>query len=99
MRAVEGIANPAVGLLNIGAEATKGSQLTIAAHEALSDSSLGFIGNVEGSDLFLGDADVVVTDGFTGNVALKLAEGWRRQCSASCETLLGAHCHRGWAAS
>ena len=75
MRAVEGIANPAVGLLNIGAEATKGSQLTIAAHEALSDSSLGFIGNVEGSDLFLGDADVVVTDGFTGNVALKLAEG------------------------
>ena len=75
MRTVEGIADPAVGLLNIGAEATKGSQLTIAAHEALSDSSLRFSGNVEGSDLFLGDADVVVTDGFTGNVALKLAEG------------------------
>ena len=75
MRAVVGIADPAVGLLNIGEESTKGSALTIEAHQALSASSLRFLGNVEGRDLVSGDADVIVTDGFTGNVVLKLTEG------------------------
>ena len=74
-RAVVGVAEPSVGLLNIGEEATKGSPLTIEAHAALSASSLRFAGNVEGRDLMVGDLDVVVTDGFTGNVALKVIEG------------------------
>ena len=75
MRIVFGIEEPAVGLLNIGEEATKGSPETIEVHRQLAQSQLRFIGNVEGGDLVLGDADVVVTDGFTGNVSLKLAEG------------------------
>ena len=75
MRAVVGVAEPSVGLLNIGEEATKGSPLTIEVHAALSASSLRFAGNVEGGDLMVGDLHVVVTDGFTGNVALKVMEG------------------------
>jgi len=75
MQAVEGVAQPRVGLLNIGEEEAKGSPLTIATYELLRGSSLHFIGNVEGRDISLGNADVVVTDGFTGNVALKLMEG------------------------
>jgi glycerol-3-phosphate acyltransferase PlsX len=70
---------PRVGLLNIGEEREKGSELARAAHELLRTSSLEFVGNVEGRDLLTGMADVVVTDGFTGNVALKLLEG----CSSS----------------
>ena len=69
------IDNPRVGLLSVGEERSKGSELTKAAHEALDDSSLNFIGNVEGRDLFSGVADVIVSDGFAGNVALKSAEG------------------------
>jgi glycerol-3-phosphate acyltransferase PlsX len=75
LRATRGLAEPRVGLLNIGAEETKGSQLTVEAHAALAASGLRFVGNVEGRDLTNCHADVVVTDGFTGNVALKLAEG------------------------
>ena len=75
MQAVEGIGRPRVGLLNIGEEAAKGSPLTIATHDLLQASSLHFAGNIEGRDLALGSVDVVVTDGFTGNVALKLLEG------------------------
>jgi glycerol-3-phosphate acyltransferase PlsX len=64
-----------VGLLNIGEESEKGSELARAAHALLRTSGLDFVGNVEGRDLLRGIADVVVTDGFTGNVALKLLEG------------------------
>lgn len=78
-RAALGMAKPRVGLLNIGEERGKGSELARAAHELLWDSGLDFVGNVEGRDLLTGVADVVITDGFTGNVALKLLEG----CSAS----------------
>jgi phosphate acyltransferase len=74
-RAVTGIVEPRVGLLNIGEEKTKGSELARAAHEMLSGSKLNFVGNVEGRDLLRGTADVVVTDGFTGNVTLKTLEG------------------------
>jgi phosphate acyltransferase len=70
-----GIANPEVRLLSIGEEPEKGNQLTIEAHELLAASDLNFGGNIEGRDLLAGTADVVVTDGFTGNVALKLLEG------------------------
>jgi len=66
---------PRVGLLSIGEEPTKGNELTKAAHLALQSTDLNFIGNVEGRDLFSGAADVVVADGFVGNVALKASEG------------------------
>jgi len=66
---------PRVGLLNIGSEDIKGSELVKAAHQRLLASTLGYIGYVEGNDIFSGDVDVVVTDGFTGNVALKTMEG------------------------
>lgn len=68
--------SPRVGLLNIGEEASKGTDLLRDAHGLLSESDLDFVGNVEGGDLFRGACDVVVTDGFTGNVVLKLMEGF-----------------------
>lgn len=72
---VLGIDNPAVGLLNIGEEETKGNDLTLAAYQLLKDSGINFIGNVEGKDVFSGVADVIVCDGFVGNVVLKTGEG------------------------
>ena len=70
-----GVANPVVRLLSIGEEPQKGNQLTLEAHELLAASDLNFAGNTEGRDILAGAADVVVTDGFTGNVTLKLLEG------------------------
>jgi len=70
--------SPTVALLNIGEEPTKGSQLAQDAHALMSDGVEGFIGNIEGRDVIAGAADVIVTDGFTGNVALKLLEGTSR---------------------
>ena len=69
------IARPEVRLLSIGEEAEKGNQLTLDAHALLAASELEFAGNAESRDLLAGAADVVVSDGFTGNVALKLLEG------------------------
>lgn len=69
------IRNPEVRLLSIGEEREKGNQLTLEAHELLSASDLNFGGNCEGRDVLSGAADVVVADGFTGNVALKVLEG------------------------
>ena len=66
--------NPRVGLMSMGEEETKGNELTREVHEVLKDSTLNFIGNVEGHDLFTGKVDVIVMDGFTGNVALKASE-------------------------
>lgn len=71
---VLGVSNPRVGLLNIGEEPSKGDELSIETHKLLSDSPLNFIGNVEGGGIFEGLADVVVCDGFVGNVVLKLSE-------------------------
>lgn len=72
---VYGVENPKIGLLNIGEEEEKGNMLSIATHRLLKESQeINFIGNVEGRDLFSGKADVVVCDGFTGNVVLKEAE-------------------------
>jgi glycerol-3-phosphate acyltransferase PlsX len=72
---VLGIDNPRVGLLSIGEEDSKGNDLVKRANELLRASSLNFVGNVEGRDIFVGGADVVVCDGFVGNVCLKLSEG------------------------
>ncbi len=74
-RVVLGVEKPRIGLLNIGEEPTKGSQLAQDAHAAIAEQVPGFIGNIEGRDLVTGKVDVIVTDGFTGNVALKLLEG------------------------
>jgi len=70
-----GVQNPEVRLLSIGEEPEKGNQLTLEAHELLAASDLNFKGNTEGRDILTGASDVVVTDGFTGNVTLKLLEG------------------------
>jgi glycerol-3-phosphate acyltransferase PlsX len=72
---VMGIDGPRVALLNIGEEAEKGSELTQAAHKLLLKSDLNFIGNIEGKDVLKGNADAIITDGFTGNVILKAIEG------------------------
>jgi phosphate acyltransferase len=72
---VLGVEHPDVRLLSIGEEPEKGSRLALEAHELLAESDLRFAGNTEARDLLRGAADVVVTDGFTGNVALKLLEG------------------------
>jgi phosphate acyltransferase len=74
-RDVYGRAAPRIGLLNIGEEDMKGDELVQAAHALLGASGLNYVGFVEGDDIFSGDVDVVVTDGFTGNVALKTMEG------------------------
>lgn len=70
-----GIARPRIGILNIGEEETKGDGIVQEAARLLSASQLNYVGFVEGNDIFSGEVDVVVTDGFTGNVALKTMEG------------------------
>lgn len=74
-RAILGVAEPRVGLLCNGSEDTKGSEMALAYHAALEAGDCGFAGNAEGTDLLAGTFDVIVADGFTGNVALKSLEG------------------------
>jgi phosphate acyltransferase len=69
------IESPRIGLLSIGEETGKGNQLVRETHEMLANSSLNFVGNVEGRDIFQGDLDVIVCDGFVGNICLKVSEG------------------------
>jgi glycerol-3-phosphate acyltransferase PlsX len=75
---LEGKDNPSVGLLNIGSEEIKGNDVVRRAGDLLKQSHLNFHGNVEGTDIYNGTTDVVVTDGFTGNVMLKTSEGLAR---------------------
>jgi glycerol-3-phosphate acyltransferase PlsX len=98
-RSVLGTERPTVGLMSIGEEEAKGNDLTKEAFPLLKElSSLNFVGNVEGRDVFTGQVDVIVTDGFTGNVMLKLSEGLqdavismiKRELSASAITKAGA---------
>jgi phosphate acyltransferase len=72
---IVGIASPRVGLMSVGEEESKGNELTKEVHKVLKQVNLNFIGNVEGRDIYNGRADVIVCDGFTGNVALKTSEG------------------------
>jgi glycerol-3-phosphate acyltransferase PlsX len=74
-RVALGVARPRVGLLSIGEEATKGNELTRDAHRLLKASPVNFIGNIEGREIYSGVADVIVCDGFTGNIVLKTSEG------------------------
>src|SRR5688572_29808875 len=69
------VENPRVGLLSIGEEEGKGNDLTRDAHQLLKEAPLNFVGNVEGRDVYAGEVDVIVCDGFTGNVTLKISEG------------------------
>jgi phosphate acyltransferase len=85
-----GIGEPTVGLLSIGEEDEKGNQLTLDAHELLRESSLRFTGNTEARWLLEGAVDVVVTDGFTGNVALKALEGTIHTIMTSLRNELGS---------
>ena len=78
LQATEGIESPRVGLLNIGSEEIKGTDVIKLTSSKLSDTTLNYIGNVEGTDLFSDKVDVVVCDGFVGNVALKTMEGTAR---------------------
>src|SRR6202011_4674892 len=77
-RSIFGMKHPRVGLLSIGEEESKGNDLTRAAFKLLKRLPINFIGNVEGRDLYNGDVDVIVADGFVGNVALKTSEGVAR---------------------
>jgi glycerol-3-phosphate acyltransferase PlsX len=68
-------AEPRVGLLSIGEEETKGNDLTREAHQLLKGAPIRFVGNIEGRHVYAGEADVIVCDGFTGNITLKISEG------------------------
>ena len=90
-RTALGIPNPSVGLLNIGEEETKGSQFAQDCHMLLKEQLPGFAGNAEGKDIALGGFDVIGTDGFTGNVALKTYEGvGKALLGALKESLMGS---------
>jgi glycerol-3-phosphate acyltransferase PlsX len=75
VRAIKGIEEPSVKLLNIGAEAGKGDELHKEAFRMLSEADINFAGNIEGRDVIFGGCDIVVTDGFSGNIFLKSSEG------------------------
>jgi len=75
MERVIGIKNPRIGLLSIGEEENKGNQLVQEAHKLLKQSDVNFVGNIESKDMTNGAADILVTDGFTGNLILKMGEG------------------------
>jgi glycerol-3-phosphate acyltransferase PlsX len=93
-----GIRNPRVGLISIGEEQLKGNELTRETHKLLEKADLNFIGNVEGQDMYSGNFDVIVCDGFTGNVILKSGEGLyemlieviRQELAKSMQTKVGA---------
>jgi glycerol-3-phosphate acyltransferase PlsX len=70
-----GIENPKIGLLNIGEEENKGNKFTQNAYKNLKNANINFVGNIEGTDIFKGEVEVVVCDGFTGNILLKSSEG------------------------
>ncbi len=75
LQAVDGIVNPTVALMNIGEEPIKGNELAKSTYNLLQKLDINFVGNIEGQDAVLGQADLIVTDGFTGNVTIKVAEG------------------------
>ncbi|MBK6348757.1 MAG: phosphate acyltransferase PlsX [Proteobacteria bacterium] len=89
---LHGIEHPRVGLLNVGEEDIKGTEEIKAAHKRLTGSALNYVGFVEGDKIFSGAVDVVVTDGFTGNVSLKTMEGLARFISGAMKEEFTTHC-------
>jgi phosphate acyltransferase len=88
-RSILGVRNPKVGLMSIGEEDIKGNELTKDTLYLLKEAPINFIGNVEGRDIFTGDVDVIVSDGFTGNVILKTSEGLVEAIMGLLKTELG----------
>ncbi len=88
MNKIEGRVNPKVGLINIGAEETKGLPLHIKAYSQLKNAPINFIGNMEGRDMPLGECDVAVCDGYTGNIVLKVTEGMGKSFSNTLKKML-----------
>lgn len=86
MEKIENVKNPSVALLNIGSEDTKGNTLTKETFPLLSNLPINFVGNIEANNFPKGEVDVVVTDGFTGNVVLKLSEGMLKSFSSLLKT-------------
>jgi len=74
-RVMQDLSEPSVGLLNIGSEPSKGNELSVAAHALMAEAGFNFHGNVEGNEVLVGPSDVLVADGFAGNIALKMCEG------------------------
>lgn len=74
-RAMQDLPSPSIGLLNIGSEPSKGNELSVAAHALMAEAGFNFHGNVEGNEVLVGPCDVLVADGFTGNICLKMCEG------------------------
>ncbi|MFO7740146.1 MAG: phosphate acyltransferase PlsX [Desulfatiglandaceae bacterium] len=83
-----GMVNPKIGLLSIGEEGSKGNEQVRLARKLLEKSPLNFVGNVEGRDIFTGEVEIIVCDGFVGNVALKLSEGMARAMMHTLKTEL-----------
>ncbi len=89
MKSVLGVENPRVALLNNGTEECKGPELQQQAHQLLKNNpNINFIGNIEGREVPLGGCDVVVSDGFAGNIALKISEGWGKMFSGVLKNML-----------
>lgn len=91
VKAIDDNSAPKVGLLNIGQEAIKGNEQVKAANALLEGSGLNYIGYVEGDGIYLGDVDVIVCDGFVGNVALKTSEGLAKMISGKLKTAYSRH--------
>jgi len=97
LESVAGIKNPRIALMSIGEEEAKGNELTKSTYNMLKSLDINFAGNVEGRDVYMGAADLIVTDGFTGNITLKVAEGvvdamqsmLRREITASLFSKIG----------
>jgi glycerol-3-phosphate acyltransferase PlsX len=83
-----GMENPRIGLLSIGEEGSKGNEQVRLARKLLDQSPLNFVGNVEGREIFSGEVEIIVCDGFVGNVALKLSEGMARAMTSVLKTEL-----------
>ena len=91
MERLKGVKNPRVGLINIGAEETKGLELQLESYKLLQKAPVNFIGNVEARGLALGECDVAVCDGFVGNVALKMTEGLAKYFSNELKSMFMAN--------
>lgn len=75
LETIHGITNPRIGLMSVGEEDVKGNELTKTTHNLLKSMDINFVGNVEGKDVYAGETDLIVTDGFTGNIMIKVSEG------------------------
>lgn len=91
VQAIEEIENPTLGLLNIGHETNKGNEVVRKTFTLLQESGLNFIGNVEGDDIFKGKCNVIVCDGFVGNVMLKTSEGLAKMISHKLKNVFSIH--------